>query len=141
MLQLSKACSLQQVPTRRSPLDSSGLAPCAVGHRHHWPPANSTRQLQLCSSRTGVLLKVDRSQGASRYNSRNLAKKFLAEHSGQWKAVGLYHVQGVLSSIGHQVVLCLSIPSAVEWGHRKSKWYHLLRNQEEHHGAAEGQVG
>jgi len=73
MPKLSEACPLQQVPTRRGPSHTLGLAPCTMGHRYCRTPANSSRQLQVCSSRCRVLFKVDRSQGASRYHCRHPA--------------------------------------------------------------------
>ena len=61
MPKLLKACTIQQVSTRRSAIIASGVAPRSVGHRHCRASAHGARKLQVRRSRSGVLLEVCRS--------------------------------------------------------------------------------
>ena len=60
--------------------DSTNLDILAVGHRHNWPNASSSRQPSLCSSGNRIVVQVDQSKSTPFHHFCHNLKIILAEH-------------------------------------------------------------
>jgi hypothetical protein len=73
------------------PADTTYITLTKMGNGHNRPDASSTRKLEVCSSGSGILFEMDRSEGIGNNNFGNHPKVFLAKHHLLLWSLKVYH--------------------------------------------------
>jgi hypothetical protein len=73
------------------PIEKTLMALAKMGDGHNRPNASSTRELEVCSGGSGILLKMDRIKSLSNNNFSSYSKVLLAKHYLPLQIPKVYH--------------------------------------------------